>query len=86
MHVALIVLDAHYGAMANAGTHALLKTWTDAVVPRGVYGPDSTHTLSWASVENPAWSILNTPYARVKVIQPNVAPSRRCLTTTVIAK
>ena len=63
-----------FGTMTDVGTHALLKKWADAValrtVHRGVYSPDSTHTVSWASLENCAWSTLDTPVALVKVTQP----------------
>ena len=63
--------------MTDEGTHALLKKWGDAValrtVHRGVYSPDITHTVSWASLENYAWSTLDTPEALVKVTQPGVA-------------
>ena len=66
--------------MTDAGTHALLKKWADAValrtVHRGVYSPDSTRTVSWASLENCAWSTLDTPVALVKVTQPGVAQPR----------
>ena len=51
--------------MTDAGTHALLKKWADAValrtVHRGVYSADSTRTVSWPSLENCAWSTLDTP-------------------------
>ena len=63
--------------MTDAGTHALLKKWADAValrtVHRGVYSPDSTRTVSWPSLENCAWSILDTPVALVKLTHPGVA-------------
>ena len=66
-----------FGTMTDVGTHALLKKWADAValrtVHRGVYSPDSTRTVSWASLENCAWSTLDTPVALVKVTQPGVA-------------
>ena len=56
-----------FGAMTDAGTHALLKKWANAVglrtVQRGVYNPDSTRALSWASLENGAGSTLDTPAA-----------------------
>ena len=65
--------------MTDAGTHALLKKWADAValrtVHRGVYSPDSTHTVSWSSFENCAWSTLDTPVALVKVTQPRRCPT-----------
>ena len=69
---------AFSGTMTDVGTHALLKKWADAVALRivhnaaalrtvhiGVYSPDSTHTVSWASFENCAWSALDTPVALV---------------------
>ena len=63
--------------MTDAGTHALLKKWADAValrtVHRGVYSPDSTRTVSWPSLENCAWSTLDTPVALVKLTHPGVA-------------
>ena len=63
--------------MIDVGTHALLKKWADAValrtVHRGLYSPDSTRTVSWASLENCAWSTLDTPVALVKVTQPGLA-------------
>ena len=63
--------------MTDAGTHALLKKCADAValrtVHRGVYSPDSTHTVSWPSLENCAWSTLDTPVAPVKLTHPGVA-------------
>ena len=63
--------------MTDAGTHALLKKWADAValrtVHRGVYSPDSTRTVSWTSLENCAWSTLDTPVALVKLTHPGVA-------------
>ena len=62
--------------MTDAGTHALLKKWADAVglrtVHRGVYSPDSTRTVSWPSLENCAWSTLDTPVALVKLTHPGV--------------
>ena len=65
------------GTMTDVGTHALLKKWADHValrtVHKGVYSPDSTRTVSWASLENCAWSTLDTPLALVKVTQPGVA-------------
>ena len=83
--------------MTDAGTHALLKKWADAValrtVHRGVYSPDSTRTVSWTSLENCAWSTLDTPVALVKLTHPGVAQPHsltalccRCLTTTLICK
>ena len=66
-----------FATMTDVGTHALLKKWADAVALRtvhtGVYSPDSTRTVSWASLENCAWSTLDTPVALVKVTQPGVA-------------
>ena len=66
-----------FGTVTDAATHALLEKWADAValrnVHRGVYNPDSTRTLSWVSLENCAWSTLDTPVALVKVTQPGVA-------------
>ena len=63
--------------MTDAGTHALLKKWADAValrtVHRGVYSPDSTRTVSWPSLENCAWSTFDTPVALVKLTHPRVA-------------
>ena len=63
--------------MTNVGTHALLKKWADHVALRrvhtDVYSPDSTHTVSWASFQNCAWSTLDTLVALVKVTQPAVA-------------
>ena len=63
--------------MTDAGTHALLKKWADAValrtVHRGVYSPDSTRTVSWPSLENCAWSTLDSPVAVVKLTHPGVA-------------
>ena len=63
--------------MTDAGTHALLKKWADAVALRtvhtGVYSPDSTRTVSWPSLENRAWSTLDTPVALVKLTHPGVA-------------
>ena len=63
--------------MTDVGTHVLLKKWADHValrtVYRSVYSPNSTRTLSWASLENCAWSTLDTPVALVKVRQPGVA-------------
>ena len=63
--------------MTDAGTHALLKKWADAIalrtVQRGVYSPDSTRTVSWGSLENCAWSTLDNPVALVRVTQPGVA-------------
>ena len=63
--------------MTDVGTHALLKKWADAValrtVHRGVYSPDSTRTVSWPSLENCAWSTLDTPVALVKLTHPGVA-------------
>ena len=63
--------------MTDAGTHALLKKWADDValrtVHRGVYSPDSTRTVSWSSLENCAWSTLDTPVALVKLTHPGVA-------------
>ena len=63
--------------MTDVGTHALLKKWADAVALRtvhgGVYSPDSTRMVSWASLENCAWSTLDTPVAPVKATQPGVA-------------
>ena len=63
--------------MTDAGSHALLKKWADAValrtVHRGVYSPDSTRTVSWPSLENCAWSTLDTPVALVKLTHPGVA-------------
>ena len=63
--------------MTDAGTHALLKKWADAValrtVHRGVYSPDSTRTVSWPSLEDCAWSTLDTPVALVKLTHPGVA-------------
>ena len=63
--------------MTDAGTHALLKKWADAVarrtVHRGVYSPDSTRTVCWPSLENCAWSTLDTPVALVKLTHPGVA-------------
>ena len=63
--------------MTDAGTHALLKKWADAValrtVHRGVYSPVSTRTVSWPSLENCAWSTLDTPVALVKLTHPGVA-------------
>ena len=65
------------GTMTDVGTRALLKKWADHVtlrtVHKGVYSPESTHTVSWASLENCAWSTLGTPVALVKVTQPGVA-------------
>ena len=62
--------------MTDVGTHTLLKKWADAValrtVHRGVYSPDCTRTVSWASLENCAWSTLDTPVALVKITQPGV--------------
>ena len=59
--------------MTDVGTHALLKKWADAVAlctgHRGVYSPESTRTVSWASLENCAWSTLDTPVALVKLTQ-----------------
>ena len=64
-------------ALTDVGTHALPKKWADHValrtVHRGVYSPDSTHNVSWASLENCAWSTLDTLVAPVKVTQPGVA-------------
>ena len=66
-----------FSTMTDVGTHALLKKWADHValrtVHRSVYSPDSTRTVSWASLENCAWSTLDTPMALVKVTQPGVA-------------
>ena len=66
-----------FGTMTDAGTHALLKKWADAValrtVHRGVYSPDSTRTVSWPSLENRAWSTLDTPVALVKLTHPGIA-------------
>ena len=66
-----------FGTMTDAGTHALLKKWADAVtlrtVHRGMYSPDSTRTVSWASLENCAWSTLDTLVALVKVTPPGNA-------------
>ena len=66
-----------FGTMTDAGTHALLKKWPDAVglrtVHRGVYSPDSTHTVPWGSPENCGWSILDTPVALVRVTLAGVA-------------
>ena len=63
--------------MTDAGTHALLKKWADDValrtVHRGVYSPNSTRTVSWPSLENCAWSTLDTPVALVKLTHPGVA-------------
>ena len=63
--------------MTDAGTDTLLKKRADAValctVQRGVYSTDSTRTVSWASLENCAWSTLDTPVAFVKLTQPGVA-------------
>ena len=63
--------------MTDVGTHAFLKKRADhaalRTVHRGVYSPDSTCTVSWASLENCAWSTLDTPMALVKVTQPGVA-------------
>ena len=65
------------GTVTDAGTHALFKKWADAValrtVHRGVYSPDSTRTVSWPSLENCAWSTLDTPVALVKLTHPGVA-------------
>ena len=65
--------------MTDAGTHALLKKWADAValrtVHRGVYSPDSTCTVSWASLENCTCSSLDSPVALLQVTQPGVAKS-----------
>ena len=66
-----------FGTMTDVGTHALLKKWADAaalrIVHGGVYSPDITRTVSWASLENCAWSTLDIPVALVKVMQPGVA-------------
>ena len=67
--------------MTDAGTHALLKKWADAValrtLHRGVYSPNSTRTWpslgSWPSLENCAWSTLDTPVALIKLTHPGVA-------------
>ena len=65
------------GTMTDVGTHALLKKWADAIalrtVHRGVYSPAKTRTVSWAYLENCAWSTLDTPVAPRKVTQPGVA-------------
>ena len=67
-----------FGTLTDAGTHALLKKWADVValcvVHKGVYSLDSTRTVSWASLENCAWSTLDTPVALVRVT------TRRCQT------
>ena len=83
--------------MTDAGTHALLKKWADAValrtVHRGLYSPDSPRTVSWPSLENCAWSTLDTPVALVNLTHPGLPnPTAsltlccRCLTTTLICK
>ena len=63
--------------MTDAGTHALRKKWADAVarrtVHKGVYSPDGTRAVYWASLENCAWSILDTRVALVRVTQTGVA-------------
>ena len=59
--------------MTDAGTHALLKKWADGValrtVHRGISSPDSTRTVSWPSLDNCAWSTLDTPVALCGVAQ-----------------
>ena len=45
----------------------------------GVYSPDSTGTVSWASLENCAWSTFDTRVALVKVTQPGVAQPHRLI-------
>ena len=77
-----------FATMTDVGTLALLKKWADAValrtVHRGVYSPDSTRTVSWTSLENCAWSTLDTPVALVKVTHPGVAQPH-CLTDPLLS-
>ena len=88
MHVYICVLFNPYVAscslrqlcfctMTDAGTHALLEKWADAVglraAHRGVYSPDSTRTVPWGSLQTCAWSTLDTPVALVRVTQAGVA-------------
>ena len=66
-----------FGTMTDASTHALPKKWANAValrtLHRGVYSLDSSRTVSWASLENCAWSTLDPLVALVRVTQPGVA-------------